>query len=486
MSRQGRYIGQLKRKQRKRRIALLIIFITVLLSTGVIASIAYMSTDVYGDEEQFREYVDTYLEQSGPFKVDKVMKTDYQYGTPISYAIDYDVCKDQYIEAFRKEKIDAIKNAFSQTKSAEEAERAKEQKDNKRYRPLEQALIIRTAVYEARSGVTSLVIYESENSEKDKAMAETVSNIYTYQFSEKTGAPLIPQQVFAETYKGVMSEYFKEYFEKNYDKEQLTENWQEYVADAEGNFNKYIITETGATFFFDEGTVLKPSNGIVCAGISYVEMGGVIRPQVLERYIDPAKPMVALTYDDGPGGDSETRIIQCLKRNGAVATFFYLGSRVGLRPDNVKAAYDLGCEIGNHTWSHPVLTDLTDAQAKSQLDSANEAIKNACGAYPTLFRPSYGETNQKINDMSGMPVIMWSVDTLDWKHRNGKKVFDYVTGLSNLDGKVILLHSIHDSTADATEMLVPWLKEHGYQMVTVTELFRYRKGTELQKGSVYR
>lgn len=486
MSRQERYMEQLKIKRRRRHIVLLVIFITVLLSSGVIAAMSYLSTDVYGDENQFKEYVDTYLEKSKPFKAGKVMRTDYQYGSPISYAVDYDVCDDPYIEAFRKEKIDAIKNTFNQTKSTEEAERAEMQKDNKRYKPLRQALIIRSAVYETQNGVNSLVIYESESSENNRTMKETASNVYTYQFSKKTGAPLIPQQIFADTYKSVMSKYFKEYFEKNYDDDQLTENWQEYVADTDGNFNKYVITETGATFFFDEGTVLKPSSGIVCAGISYVEMGGVIRNQVLERYIDPSKPMVALTYDDGPGGDSETRIIECLRKNGAVATFFYLGNRVSSRPDNVKAAYDLGCEIGNHTWSHPILTELTDAQVKSQLDSANEAIKSACGAYPTLFRPSYGETNQKINDMSGMPVIMWSVDTLDWKHRNGKKVFDYVTGLSNLDGKVILLHSIHDSTADATEMLVPWLKEHGYQMVTVTELFRYRKGTDLQKGSIYR
>ena len=109
----------------------------------------------------------------------------------------------------------------------------------------------------------------------------------------------------------------------------------------------------------------------------------------------------------------------------------------------------------------------------------------ACGEYPTLFRPSYGETNKKINDKSGLPVVMWSVDTLDWKRMDGKKVFDYVSGLSNLDGKIILLHSIHDSTADATELIVPWLKEQGYQMVTVSELVKYKQGEEMQAGKVY-
>ena len=85
-----------------------------------------------------------------------------------------------------------------------------------------------------------------------------------------------------------------------------------------------------------------------------------------------------------------------------------------------------------------------------------------------------------------MPVIMWSVDTLDWKKRDGRKVFEYVSGMKDLDGKIILMHSIYDSTADATELLVPWLRENGYQMVTVSELIRYKQGAEPQAGSVYR
>ena len=196
--------------------------------------------------------------------------------------------------------------------------------------------------------------------------------------------------------------------------------------------------------------------------------------------------MVAITYDDGPGGECERRIIDCLRKNGAVATFFYLGSRVGSNPENAKAAYDMGCEIGNHTWGHPILTKLNESDLKKQLADTNEIIKSVCGAYPTLFRPSYGITNDKINSISGMPVIMWSVDTLDWKKRDGRKVFEYVSGMKDLDGKIILMHSIYDSTADATELLVPWLRENGYQMVTVSELIRYKQGAEPQDGSVYR
>lgn len=486
MNREERHRERVRRQRKRRHIILLVIFISVLLATGVIAAVFYFSTDVYGDEEQFIEYVDTRLKQEGCFDTKEGMKVDYQYGSPISYAVDYDTCDNQFIESFRIDKIEKLKSDFGKTKEKEEAERAAEHSGDRWYKPPQQALIISSAVYEAGSGVNSLVIYESQNSEKDKKMAPVSSSVYTYQFSDKTGAVLVPQQIFKEDYKQRCSEYFTSYFKENYNKEELSDKWMDYVTASEDNFNKYIITDTGATFFFDEGTVLDKSQGLVYAGISYSEMGGALREHIKERYIDPDKPMVALTYDDGPGGKSETRILNCLRKNGGVATFFYLGSRISSDPENVKAAYELGCELGNHTWSHPILTSLKDEQIKSQLESTSNAIKNVCGEYPTLFRPSYGATNDKINKMSGMPVIMWSVDTLDWKHRDGKKVFDYVTSIPVLDGKIILMHSIYDSTADATERLVPWLKSKGYQMVTVSELYKYKKDTQLQKGNVYR
>lgn len=471
---------------RRRRRILLALFMVVLLMTCGIAVASYLSTNVYQDEEEFRVYADAQLENPKLFKIQKDEQVDYEYGTPISYVVDYDTCENSYVEAFRKEKINEIKTAFSEEKKSEEAERAEKHKDDRRYRPLEQALVIKSSVYTTESGIINLAIYESENTEKDKDMVNTGSNIYTYQFFGEYGISMVPQQIFEDSYKTVCSQYFKDYFEKKYDKEELKENWQDYISADESNFTKYMVTDEGVTFFFDEGTILDKSQGIVYAGISKSEIGYALKDKIVERYIDPEKPMVALTYDDGPGGQSEDRILQCLKKNGGVATFFYLGSRVDKNREHVKNAYSMGCEIGAHTWSHPVLTKLKDEEVKQQFDATNAAIKAACGAYPTVFRPSYGETNSKINAMSGMPVILWSVDTLDWKSRDGEKVFKYVSGMSDLDGKIILMHSIYDSTADATEKIVPWLKAKGYQMVTVSELIKYKKGTEPQKGAVYR
>ena len=474
------------KKTEKRRMIMLLIFILVLISTCIIGICACISTNVYQDEDEFRQYADSCLDVYEITDSQSSRNVSYEYGTPISYAVDYAVCENRYIASFEEEKLNEIKASFSEASEAAETVRKNTYDQNGEYRPLERALIVRTDIYESDSGITNLAIYESHNVENGKKMQEAGTAVYTYQFSQETGLSMVPQQIFDENYREKCSEYFTDYFTRNYKDEELAEGWQKYVSASEENYNKYVVTDSGVTFFFDEGTVLDRSQGVVHAGISEMEMSGFLREEIIERYIDPSRPMVAITYDDGPGGECERRIIDCLRKNGAVATFFYLGSRVGSNPENAKAAYDMGCEIGNHTWGHPILTKLNESDLKKQLADTNEIIKSVCGAYPTLFRPSYGITNDKINSISGMPVIMWSVDTLDWKKRDGRKVFEYVSGMKDLDGKIILMHSIYDSTADATELLVPWLRENGYQMVTVSELIRYKQGAEPQAGSVYR
>ena len=100
----------------------------------------------------------------------------------------------------------------------------------------------------------------------------------------------------------------------------------------------------------------------------------------------------------------------------------------------------------------------------------------------TLYRPPYGNGNDNITKIFGKAGILWSVDTLDWKSRNAQSVINIVKNTDNLDGRVVLMHSIYDSTADATKVLVPWLKKQGYQLVTVSELLTYQSPAEPVKG----
>ncbi|MCI5536268.1 MAG: polysaccharide deacetylase family protein [Clostridiales bacterium] len=484
--RERRRKRMLRKRRKQRNMILLMIFLILFFITGIVVFMAYMHTNVYQDEEEFRDYVDKQLETGQIFEAQDQIRIEYEYGSPISYAVDYDIYDNKDITGFRDEKIDIIKKNFKAVRNAEEKERKAEHGTEFRYRPLEQALIVSSRVFESENGVVSLAIYEQDDTEEKKDMQTVSTRIYTYQFSGKTGNRLSSYQIFTEDYRKKCESYFTEFFSKEYDKDQLRDGWEKYLSADETHYNDFIITDTGVVFFFEEGTVVNAEEGVVSAGIPEGLFAEVMRPEIKERYVDPSKPMVAITYDDGPGGKAENRILNCLRKNGAVATFFYLGNRISGDTVTVRKAFEMGCEIGNHTWDHPVLTNLKEKQVKRQIKKTNEAIKKACGAEPTLFRPSYGETSSTVNELSGLPVVMWTVDTLDWQSRNAKKVFKEVKKAGNLDGDIILMHSIYDSTARATEMIVPYLKKKGYQLVTVSELIKYRYDEQPGNGKIYR
>ena len=461
-----------KRRLIRRYRKLASIFIFAMAVTSIIWILSQTAGDSYRNEKGFIKYADAQFDKSKSLELVGNEKTEYQYGEPISYAVDYTACKDEGISAFRDTKIEGLKAAF--------AEKSDPEDENPR------ALLIKTGVTDYKDEISNLAIY-CRGSVKNGGEMESLGNeIYTYQFSVKTGDILVPQQILKDNYRQRCSQYFMKYFDKEYKKEQLAKDWKKYLTPDANNFNKFIVTNSGITFCFDEGTVLKKSEGIAYAGMASVMSKEILREHIIQRYIDPSKPMVALTFDDGPGGESEDRILTCLENNNSVATFFYQGMFIGGREEKIKRAKSIGCEIGHHTWNHPVLTSLNDDEVSAQITNTNNAIYNACGAYPTVFRPSYGMTSDKINQISGMPVIMWSIDTLDWKLRDGQKIYDKVVNSGNLDGKIVLMHSIHGFTADAVDSLVPWLKSRGYQLVTVSEMIKYKTGADPVPGAVYR
>ncbi len=199
--------------------------------------------------------------------------------------------------------------------------------------------------------------------------------------------------------------------------------------------------------------------------------------------IDPKKPAVALTYDDGPHPTVTHDILDVLEKYDARATFFVVGSRVPLYPDCVKRASELGCEIGNHTYNHKILTSATDSQIASEIAKTNSVVKNITGKLPTVARAPGGSYNNRVKGQVDLPLIQWSVDTLDWKNRNASSVISSVKSNAR-DGSVILMHDLYSSTAEATKTIVPWLVKEGYQIVTVTELMQL-KGIYMEDGSVY-
>ncbi|MFS2294363.1 MAG: polysaccharide deacetylase family protein [Actinomadura sp.] len=189
---------------------------------------------------------------------------------------------------------------------------------------------------------------------------------------------------------------------------------------------------------------------------------------------------VSLTFDDGPGKHTE-RLLDILKAAHVRATFFVLGEMVEERPQVVRRMVLEGHEVANHSWSHRDLTGLSPAGVRSQIRRTQQAVKRASGVEPTLMRPPYGATDAKVARAAGMPQILWSVDTLDWRHRDadrGAKV-----GISEPGrGGIVLYHDIHKPTVDCIPRVIRGLKKRGFTLVTVGELFQ---GERLEPGETY-
>lgn len=237
----------------------------------------------------------------------------------------------------------------------------------------------------------------------------------------------------------------------------------------------------GNRYFFDQEGIM--AVGDVKMGVStysFDQEGKLL--SVKNDTVDPSKPMVALTFDDGPGKRTG-EILDQLEKYGAHATFFMLGQNVPSYPSVVERMKELGCELGNHSYDHPELTKLSGGDISSQVDRTNKKIMAAAGVNATVMRPPYGSVNSTVSANVGMPMILWNIDTLDWKTRNAQKTIDIVMKTAK-DGDIILMHDIHTESVDAALVLIPKLQEAGFQLVTVSEMAA-AKNVSLAAGKTY-
>jgi peptidoglycan/xylan/chitin deacetylase (PgdA/CDA1 family) len=190
---------------------------------------------------------------------------------------------------------------------------------------------------------------------------------------------------------------------------------------------------------------------------------------------------VALTFDDGPGPYT-AGLLDTLKKRGVRATFFMLGENVGAHAAVVRRMALEGHELANHSWSHPQLTGMSSAQVRSQIQRTQQAIARASGGVrPTLMRPPYGATNKRVGRDIGMPLILWSVDTLDWRHHDVAR--DTRVGVrAPKPGGIVLFHDIHKASVQSIPKVVDGLQKRGFTLVTVSELFQ---GQKLTPGATY-
>lgn len=202
-----------------------------------------------------------------------------------------------------------------------------------------------------------------------------------------------------------------------------------------------------------------------------------------ERVIDPDKPMVALTFDDGPYRNNTKAIMELFEQYGGRATFFVVGYHLDVYTEATLEAYRRGFQIGNHTLNHPALRQISDAEGMEEIVGLNRKLNELGIPGDVMLRPPYGEFTQYLQENLTVPMIGWNVDSADWLTKDAENIYERVVGKVK-DGDIVLLHDLHDATAEAMQRVVPALVEQGFQLVTVEELFRV-KGIEPQAGQYY-
>lgn len=244
------------------------------------------------------------------------------------------------------------------------------------------------------------------------------------------------------------------------------------------------------------------SGAWVDANGSAVPTGGLDETQSTEESeqetVDPRQELldslpegdkyIALTFDDGPTGNDNgltVELLDALKERGVHATFFLCGYRVKDYNSMMDRYLAEGHEVGNHTMDHEILTNLSSG-VYDQISSNNKLIKKYMGERPTLLRPPGGAYNDEVKSIAKklkQPIILWDLDTLDWKTRNAESVKNAILDSAE-DGDIVLEHDLYDTTVEGVLDAIDELQDEGFVFVTVSELATI-KGVELKPGHVY-
>ena len=222
-------------------------------------------------------------------------------------------------------------------------------------------------------------------------------------------------------------------------------------------------------FYPSNKTLMRMGAAVCLAAAAALAIGGYGTAEPAAAIVNENGPVIALTFDDGPYPKVTGHILDVLEKNGVCATFFVLGSRIEGHEDMLTRMDELGCEIGNHSFSHADLTRLSKADCQRELSDTDAEIRRVTGHEASVVRPPYGYYNKAVRSAAGRPLILWTVDTNDWRGKAPGEIADYVIQQAK-EGSVILMHDQQTQTADAMEMIIPTLIEEGFRFVTVSEL----------------
>lgn len=238
------------------------------------------------------------------------------------------------------------------------------------------------------------------------------------------------------------------------------------------NYRNFALSDDSMTFYYGAGVIAEKQAGSVEVKVPLEKLNPFLAQPFQVKAAPSNEKRVALTFDDGPDPYSTPAILDVLEKYDAKATFFMLGSRVKTYPDIAKQVAEAGHEIGNHSWNHPSLPKLPDEKLYEEIQGTTDLIKEAIGQPPAVFRPPYGAVDERVFQSTKLPVVMWTVDTLDWQHRDPQKLLEHVMYYTH-ENSIILMHDIHQSTADGLEAVMEYLTAQGFTFVKVSEIEDY-------------
>ena len=190
--------------------------------------------------------------------------------------------------------------------------------------------------------------------------------------------------------------------------------------------------------------------------------------------IDPNRPVVALTFDDGPNARYTPQVLDVLYEQQVPATFFLVGEKF---PGNELLIREMAAcrhEIGSHTFSHPDLTTLDDQNIRWEIQQTEKQLKEILPDYSIRYvRPPYGRYTESVRNAAGVPLVLWTIDSGDWEDPDAETIYTTVVGAIE-DGDIVVFHDDNAQTVEALEKIVSELKARGFQFVTVSRLYEYQ------------
>jgi len=325
-------------------------------------------------------------------------------------------------------------------------------------------------------------------------MAHPIDIIKTFNANMETGEVL-------ELKDFLLEGGYEKLYQRISEEAQVEPDWAD-----ENLLNHWLLTPDGLEITLARGDYLPMSDGTKHFLYSYEELSDILvfpekqpaEEEIIEETeenmvsdpivtasIDPSKPMIALTFDDGPSKHTN-RLLDVFASHGGKGTFFVVGNILDNQAETLKRTVADGHEIGGHSWNHRQLTKLDDAELTSQIMNTRAKIFEITGVDTTIIRPPYGSCNDTVKAKCaelGIVPVNWSLDTLDWKNKNPDAIYNVIMN-EVTDGAIILCHDLHGTTVDAMERVIPDLIAQGYQLVTVSELLSTRE-EPMQPGKLY-